>query len=64
MAQVDLPFVGGQLDTNDPEASATDVGVGTAAIFVFFVMIAIASYAFDRVKNVAGVDGETEIPGV
>jgi hypothetical protein len=67
MAEVEVPLVGAEIDSEDYSGSAEQFGLGTLAMILFFAMVAIASYGFDRIKTAAGVDDDgdnVEIPGV
>jgi len=66
MVEVEVPLVGAEIDSEDYSGSAEQFGLGTLAMVLFFAMVAIASYGFDRIKNVAGVDDSDDdvIPGV
>lgn len=64
MASYTVPFVDQQVDTNDPGGSAKNAGLGVAAVMTLFAIVGVASVAYNRVKQMAGVDAETNIPGV
>jgi hypothetical protein len=64
MVEFQIPFVETEVDTDDPSESAMNIGGAVAGILLLFGATGIASYLYSRFKSVAGVEGETEIPGV
>lgn len=64
MVQQEVPLVGATVDTNDWSGTGEELGIGTVVIMIFFIMVGVATYGYNRITDLAGVDGEQEIPGV
>jgi len=66
MTEVEIPFVGQEIDTDE---GATDgvvrpFGGAVLGLMALFGASGIAAVAINRVKDMAGVDNQGQIPGV
>jgi len=60
-----IPIVDEEVSTDDgSEGVAMPILGGIMGFLTLFGIVGASSFAYGRVKEVAGVDGETEIPGV
>ncbi|RNJ25470.1 sugar kinase [Halosegnis longus] len=64
MVSYEIPFTNQEVDTSDAGESAQNMGEATLGFLTLFGITAGAAFLFNRGKAAAGVDGETEIPGV
>ncbi|MFC7131652.1 sugar kinase [Salinibaculum sp. GCM10025337] len=62
--EFEIPVVDQEVDTDDPEQSALSVAGAVIGTLFLFMTIGVASYIYNRATEIAGVDGEAEIPGV
>ncbi len=62
--QIDIPGTDNDIDTDDPEDALKNGASAVAGFVTLFGIIGIATYAYSRIKSLAGVDAEAEIPGV
>lgn len=60
-----IPIADQEVSTDDGAGDAAGSVVAALVSFLaLFGVVGAASYVYNRMKDVAGVDGETEIPGV
>ena len=59
-----IPIVDEEVSTDDAGSSGMSIVGAVLGFLTLFGVVGAATYVFQRAKEVAGVDGETEIPGV
>lgn len=57
--EYEIPIVGTTIDTDDPAESAKSFGGAVLGILSLTAAAAVATFSYQRLKSVAGVDGET-----
>lgn len=64
MADYKVPIADIKIDTDDWGKTASNVFSGVAGFATLFGIVGAATYAYNRIKNAAGVEGEQSVPGV
>jgi hypothetical protein len=62
--EYNIPIVDEEVSTDDTESVTMPIFGALMGFLTLFGVIGAATYLFNRAKEMAGVDGETEIPGV
>jgi hypothetical protein len=62
--KVDIPLTENDIDTDDPTGSGKSLFAAMAGFVALFGVIGAASWAYQRMTELAGVDGDQNIPGV
>lgn len=62
--EFEIPVADAEVDTSDLSGSLKSVGGAVAGFVALFGSVGIATYLYNRVKNLAGVEGQQNIPGV
>lgn len=64
MASYTIPFVDKEIDTSEPGESAQNSVLAVASFATLFAVVGVATYGYNRIKSLAGVEGDQDIPGV
>jgi hypothetical protein len=65
MATIPVPIVDENLSTSNPSNSLKKFALGSVGIMVFFAMIALGKYLYNRARATAGVGQDNNpVPGV
>jgi len=62
--EFNIPIVDEEVTTDDAGESGESLLGAFLGFLALFGIVGAASYTYNRAKDVAGVDGETEIPGI
>jgi len=57
--EFNIPIVDTEIDTDDPAESASNFGGAVLGLGFLAAAAGTATYLYQRVKNVAGVEGDT-----
>lgn len=64
MVEYTIPFTGQEVDSDDPDGSAVRVVYAVLAMLTLFGVTSAAAFLFQRSKQMLGVEGDAQIPGV
>jgi len=62
--KVDIPLTGNDLDTDDPAESGKSLAAAVMGFLALFGVVGAASYIYNRTTELAGMSGETDVPGI